>query len=63
MDLLWRNDIDPHNVTMDLAFYGRSFTFESPACTEPGCTYRPASNSGVCSETIEFLVDSDIQTS
>jgi hypothetical protein len=62
MDLLWRNDIDPHNVTMGLAFYGGSFTLVSPARAEPGCTYRPAGNSGVCSETVGFLPNSEIQT-
>ncbi|KAJ6133076.1 hypothetical protein N7471_008291, partial [Penicillium samsonianum] len=62
MDLLWRNDIDPSKVTMGLAFYGRGFTLASPDCAEPGCTYLSGGNAGQCSETIGFLLNSEIQT-
>jgi chitinase len=61
MDLLWRNDISPSKVVMGLAYYGRSFTLVDPACAEPGCTYRSGGNSGECSETIGFLLNSEIQ--
>ena len=35
LDLLWRNDIDPGNIVMGLAFYGRSFTMSDPSCYTP----------------------------
>ncbi|KAL4773042.1 hypothetical protein BDW60DRAFT_206795 [Aspergillus nidulans var. acristatus] len=61
MDLLWRNDIDPSKVVMGMAYYGRSFTLADPGCTEPGCTYRSGGNAGECSETVGFLLNSEIQ--
>ncbi|KAL3473172.1 hypothetical protein BJX99DRAFT_272425 [Aspergillus californicus] len=61
MDLLWRNDIDPSKVVMGMAYYGRSFTLADPGCTKPGCTYRSGGNAGKCSETVGFLLHSEIQ--
>ncbi|KAL2809321.1 glycoside hydrolase superfamily [Aspergillus granulosus] len=61
MDLLWRNDIDPRKVVMGMAFYGRTFTLADPGCTEPGCTYRSGGNAGGCSQTVGFLLNSEIQ--
>jgi chitinase len=61
LDLLWRNDIQPAKVTMGLAYYGRSFTLSSPDCFEPGCTYLSGGNAGECSDTVGFLLNSEIQ--
>ncbi|KAL4958918.1 glycoside hydrolase [Aspergillus stella-maris] len=61
MDLLWRNDINPDKVVMGMAYYGRSFTLADPGCTDPGCVYRSGGAAGECSETVGFLLNSEIQ--
>ncbi|KAL4788914.1 glycoside hydrolase [Aspergillus venezuelensis] len=61
MDLLWRNDINPDKVVMGMAYYGRSFTLADPSCTDPGCVYRSGGAAGECSETVGFLLNSEIQ--
>ena len=60
LDLLWRNDIDPGNVVMGLAFYGRSFTMSDPSCYTPGCTFSTAGVQGDCSTTAGILTYSEL---
>ncbi|EWZ86337.1 hypothetical protein FOWG_09914 [Fusarium oxysporum f. sp. lycopersici MN25] len=38
-DLLWRNNIDPDQVNMGLAFYARTFTASSTGCMSTGCLF------------------------
>jgi hypothetical protein len=60
LDLLWRNDIDPENVVLGLAFYGRAFTATTIACLDPGCTFESAANKGLCSRENGILLYSEI---
>lgn len=55
LDLLWRNGIDPANVVMGFAFYGRSFTMTDPSCYKPGCTFSAAGIAGDCTQTAGIL--------
>ncbi|KAL3443940.1 hypothetical protein BJX65DRAFT_298006 [Aspergillus insuetus] len=47
LDLLWRNNIDPNNVVLGLAFYARVFAASSPSCMEPGCLFQSGGNAGI----------------
>lgn len=60
LSLLWRNDIDPFQVTLGLGWYGRSFTLENPACTEPGCRFSSGGRPGECTESSGTLSNSEI---
>ncbi|KKK25937.1 hypothetical protein ARAM_004842, partial [Aspergillus rambellii] len=61
LELLWRNNINPHRINLGLAFYGRSFTLEDPQCTQPGCRYRDAGRAGPCTNTAGVLSATEIQ--
>jgi len=61
LDLLWRNDIDPDQVVLGLAFYGRAFTVTSASCTTPGCTYESGANAGPCSNEVSILLNVEIK--
>ncbi|KAL2802320.1 hypothetical protein BJX63DRAFT_415312 [Aspergillus granulosus] len=37
LDLLWRNNIEPDEVVLGIAFYARVFAASNPSCMEPGC--------------------------
>ncbi|KAM0669606.1 hypothetical protein ACQRIU_000001 [Beauveria bassiana] len=60
LDLIWRNDIDPSQVVMGLAFYGRAFTALSPSCSEPGCRFESGGQRGKCSKAVSVLLNSEI---
>ena len=62
LDLLWRNDIDPKDVVMGFAFYGRSFTMADPNCHEPNrvCKFSSGGDAGDCSDTIGILTYQEI---
>ncbi|KAL4973055.1 carbohydrate-binding module family 18 [Aspergillus desertorum] len=61
LDLLWRVDISPSKVNLGLAFYGRSYTMASGACSEPGCEYLSAGTAGTCSDSAGILFNSEIE--
>lgn len=60
LDLLWRNGINPHNVVMGFAFYGRSFTMSDPSCFKPGCTFSTSGQPGTCTNTGGILSYSEV---
>ena len=62
LDLLWRNGIDPANVVMGFAFYGRSFTVSDASCTTPGCTFSTSGRPGSCTNTGGILSYSEISS-
>ncbi|KUJ19021.1 glycoside hydrolase [Mollisia scopiformis] len=55
MDLLWRNNIDPAQVSMGYGFYGRSFTASDPNCLEAGCQFSSGANAGPCTQSPGIL--------
>ncbi|KAJ5726591.1 uncharacterized protein N7483_007948 [Penicillium malachiteum] len=55
-DLLWRNNIDPSNVVMGMAFYGRTYTMETEDCYEIGCEFDTTGSAGQCSQTAGILM-------
>lgn len=55
-DLLWRNNIDPANVVMGMAFYGRTYTMETDDCYEIGCEFATTGSAGQCSTTAGILM-------
>ncbi|KAF3491741.1 chitinase [Arthroderma uncinatum] len=61
LDLLWRNYIHPDKVVLGVAFYSRSFTMESPGCTEPKCGALSDGIAGKCSRTTGVLLNPEIQ--
>ncbi|KIJ58948.1 glycoside hydrolase family 18 protein [Hydnomerulius pinastri MD-312] len=60
-DLYWRVGVNPSQVTMGFAFYGRTFTLASSACWEPGCAWVSGGNPGPCSATSGILMWSEIE--
>lgn len=60
LELLWRNDIDPAQVMLGLAFYGRLFTLEDPSCDSPGCPFSGGGHPGSCTATSGILSDYEI---
>ncbi|KAA8894558.1 glycoside hydrolase superfamily [Sphaerosporella brunnea] len=60
LDLLWRNDVDPQQVTLGMAYYGRSFTAESSSCTDTGCRSISGGRAGECSSTVGVLTNPEI---
>ncbi|KAJ6096607.1 Glycoside hydrolase superfamily [Penicillium sp. IBT 16267x] len=61
LDLLWGVNITASKVTLGMAFYGRSYTIESPSCSEPGCQYLSAGTAGNCSQSAGILFNSEIE--
>ncbi|KAJ5717638.1 hypothetical protein N7488_003284 [Penicillium malachiteum] len=55
-DLLWRNNIDPANVVMGMAFYGRTYTMETDDCYQVGCEFDTTGSAGQCSQTAGILM-------
>jgi GH18 family chitinase len=60
LDLLWRNDINPDQVTMGIGFYGRAFTASSSSCLKPKCKFESAGLPGKCSREGGILTNSEI---
>jgi len=61
MDLFWRNDIKPAQITMGLGFYGRSFTLSDPTCSIPGCSFSGGGNPGNCTASAGTLSFAEIE--
>ncbi|RFU25496.1 hypothetical protein B7463_g10848, partial [Scytalidium lignicola] len=61
MDLLWRNNIDPSQVSMGYGFYGRSFTASDPSCLETGCPFSAGGNPGACTQSAGTLSYTEIE--
>lgn len=59
LNLLWRNDINPDQVNLGLAFYGRTYTV-NPDCVQKGCVYKSAGRQGACSGEAGILLNSEI---
>ncbi|KAI9371140.1 hypothetical protein BJX61DRAFT_548473 [Aspergillus egyptiacus] len=57
MDLLWRNDINPDQVVLGLAFYARGFTMADTSCREAGCMFVSGSEKGLCSQETGVLLN------
>lgn len=62
LDLLWRNGVDPANVVMGFAFYGRSFTMSDASCSKPGCTFSTSGLPGTCTHTGGILSYSELSS-
>ncbi|KAF9876816.1 symbiotic chitinase [Colletotrichum karsti] len=60
-ELLWRNDIAPDQVALGFGFYGRAFTLQDPACTQPGCPFSGGANKGSCTATSGYLSHYEIK--
>ncbi|RMZ85693.1 hypothetical protein DV736_g6556, partial [Chaetothyriales sp. CBS 134916] len=62
LDLLWRNGINPTNVNLGLALYGRSFTLSDPSCSTPNgvCEFSAGGNAGQCTQTAGILSGAEI---
>ncbi|PYI05155.1 glycoside hydrolase [Aspergillus sclerotiicarbonarius CBS 121057] len=60
LDLLWRRNVHPFKVNMDMSFHGRSFTLADPSCTEPGCAFLSGGDAGECSMSAGTLFNSEI---
>lgn len=60
LDLLWRNQIDPDQVNLGLAFYSRTFTASNPGCMSPGCLFTSGAAKGPCSNAVGVLSNAEI---
>jgi chitinase len=58
---LWFDGVDPAKVNMGLAFYGRSYKLENPACGSIGCKFRGNGTAGECTNTEGVLSNREIQ--
>ncbi|WYZ41182.1 hypothetical protein EsH8_V_000077 [Colletotrichum jinshuiense] len=59
-DLLWRNQIDPDQVNLGLAFYLRTFTAFDPRCMSPGCLFSSGAPKGPCSDAVGVLSNAGV---
>ncbi|UKZ58865.1 uncharacterized protein TrAtP1_000187 [Trichoderma atroviride] len=62
LDLFWRAEIDPSNIVLGLAFYGRTFNLKSSSCWKPGCPFGGPGDAGPCTDTAGILSYREIQT-
>ncbi|WYZ42265.1 hypothetical protein EsH8_V_001160 [Colletotrichum jinshuiense] len=60
MDLLWRNNIQAHQINLGLAFYSRTFTVSSTDCMSPGCLFDSGGLNGHCSRAVGVLSNPDV---
>ncbi|KAH7305820.1 glycoside hydrolase superfamily, partial [Stachybotrys elegans] len=60
LDLLWRNNIDPDQVNLGLAFYSRTFTASNPRCMSPGCLFDSGGPKGSCTNAVGVLSNAEI---
>ncbi|KAL6401100.1 hypothetical protein AUP68_16824 [Ilyonectria robusta] len=60
LDLLWRNQIDPDQVNLGLAFYSRTFTASNAGCMSPGCLFTSGAPKGPCSDAVGVLSNAEI---
>ncbi|KAF5591845.1 class V chitinase [Fusarium pseudocircinatum] len=59
-DLLWRNDVDPNQVNMGLAFYARTFTASSSSCMSPGCLFDAGGPAEPCTDAVGVMSNPEI---
>ncbi|KLP13453.1 chitinase [Fusarium fujikuroi] len=59
-DLLWRNDVDPDQVNMGLAFYARTFTASSSSCMSPGCLFDAGGPAEPCTDAVGVMSNPEI---
>ncbi|KAJ7772314.1 glycosyl hydrolases family 18-domain-containing protein, partial [Mycena metata] len=52
--------VDPSQVVMGMAFYGRSFTLSSSDCSDPGCPWSSGADAGPCSNNVGSLMWAEI---
>ncbi|KAF8859677.1 hypothetical protein BDZ45DRAFT_781971 [Acephala macrosclerotiorum] len=57
LDLLWRAGVEPAQVNLGLACYGRSFTLSDPSCSTPNgvCQFTGGANAGPCTDASGIL--------
>lgn len=60
LDLLWRNQIDPDQVNLGLAFYSRTFTVSDPGCMSPGCLFDSGGPKAPCTDAVGVMSNSEI---
>ncbi|KAK4441989.1 hypothetical protein QBC34DRAFT_499971 [Podospora aff. communis PSN243] len=63
LDLLWRNDINPDQVVLGLAFYSRTFGLANPSCTAHGgaCHFHGGGAPGPCSNDVGTLMSAEVK--
>lgn len=59
--MIWRSGVEPSQIVMGLAFYGRSFELEDPSCTEPMCPFAGGAAPGYCMKTSGVLSNGEIK--
>ncbi|EWZ28763.1 hypothetical protein FOZG_17475 [Fusarium oxysporum Fo47] len=59
-DLLWRNNIDPDQVNMGLAFYARTFTASSTGCMSTGCLFDAGGPAEPCTNAVGVMSNPEI---
>ncbi|KAI1055386.1 hypothetical protein LB506_011501 [Fusarium annulatum] len=59
-DLLWRNDVDPDQVNMGLAFYARTFTASSSSWMSPGCLFDAGGPAEPCTDAVGVMSNPEI---
>ncbi|EWG55557.1 hypothetical protein FVEG_17546 [Fusarium verticillioides 7600] len=59
-DLLWRNDVNPDQVNMGLAFYARTFTASSSSCMSPGCLFDAGGPAEPCTDAVGVMSNPEI---
>ncbi|KAF0642197.1 hypothetical protein FPSE5266_05536 [Fusarium pseudograminearum] len=59
-DLLWRNNVDPDQVNMGLAFYARTFSASSSSCMSPGCLFDAGGPSEPCTNAVGVMSNPEI---
>lgn len=61
MELFWRVQIPPVDISMGFGFYGRSFQLSDPSCSQPGCPFKGGAAPGPCTGTSGVLSYYEIQ--
>ncbi|KAJ6477836.1 hypothetical protein C8R47DRAFT_1020145 [Mycena vitilis] len=61
-DLYWRVNVDPSQMVMGMAFYGRSYTLSTSDCADPGCPWSSGAEAGPCSNNAGSLMWAEIDS-
>jgi chitinase len=61
LELFWRADVAPREVSLGFGFYGRSFELADPSCSTPGCQFSGGARPGPCSDQSGILMYYEIQ--
>ncbi|KAJ7222199.1 hypothetical protein GGX14DRAFT_301962, partial [Mycena pura] len=54
--------LDPSQVVMGMAFYGRSYTLSTSDCSDPGCPWSSGAAAGPCSNNVGSLMWAEIDS-